>query len=132
MREEKKVKLYLYLAKRDKREIKILTTFFGNKIPPTKIHDVRKIGLPREMTNRLYQIIYDDRLLWEPWIESAESFDELKSSLKNRGYKAPRKCNKRFHYDEFLSNEVKSIDKVVISSRTKTNRIPLRKTMLGN
>jgi len=53
--------LYLYLARRDKSGIRILD-------------------------GQITQIIYDARMLWEPWVESANTFEELRASLKIRGY----------------------------------------------
>ncbi len=131
MRDEPTSKLYLYLTRRDKKEVKILTTFQGHAVPPTRVRDIRRLGLPREMANRLKQAIHDDRLLWEPWIESAESFDRLKASLKNRGYKAPRRAIQRFHSNEIMNSNVKNLGKVMPSLKTQTDRIPSRKTMLG-
>ena len=131
MRDDPTSKLYLYLARRDKRAIKILTTFRGHAVPPTRVQDIRQLGLPREMANKLNQIIQDDRLLWEPWVESAESFDQLRTSLSNRGYKAPRKSTQRFQSNAVLNSNVRGLDKVRPSSQVQTNRVPLRKTMLG-
>jgi hypothetical protein len=34
----------------------------------------------------LTEIVYESRLEWEPWIESADSFDNIKDKIKKRGY----------------------------------------------
>ena len=52
----------------------------------TRIDDVQTIGLPLEIASELKQIIYDNRIYWEPWIQSADTFDDFRAALKIRGY----------------------------------------------
>ena len=119
------------MARRDKKEIKILTTFNGQKIPPTRVKSVQQLGLGKDLSSKIEVAIYEDRLLWEPWIEGAEDFQELRTSLKNRGYKVPRKSFTRFSSSEIIQSNVKGLDKVVPAPNTQTNRHAIRKTMLG-
>jgi hypothetical protein len=35
---------------------------------------------------KIQQIIYENRMLYEPWIESAQDFNDLKTRLGGRGY----------------------------------------------
>ena len=79
-------KLYLYLARRDKKGVEILTILHGPAVPPTRVADVERLGLPRNLTEQLKQSIHDDRMYWEPWIEAADSYADLVATLKNRGY----------------------------------------------
>jgi len=131
MRDAPTSRLYLYLARRDKKEIKVLTTFQGHAVPPTRVRDVKHLGLPRELTAKLSQEIHEDRLLWEPWVEAADSFEQLRESLKKRGYKAPRRSKSRFAPEGLIESNVRGLDKIAPSPRTQTNRMPIRKTMLG-
>lgn len=82
-------KIYIYLTKRDKTTIKVLTVVKGNKCPPMKIKDVNDLKLPEELTDTLKQSIEENKMLWEPWIESANDFQELRNNLKKRGIKKP-------------------------------------------
>lgn len=124
-------KIYLYLARRDKKKVRILTTFQGHAIPPTRIDNIKKLGLPKNISSKLEATIFEDRMLWEPWMEAAESFDVLKTSLKNRGYKPPGKSKPQFPGNTFLESNVKGVDKTTLPANLMTNRIPIRKTMLG-
>lgn len=78
--------LYLYLGRRDKSGIRILAKFQGRPQLPLRVDDLNLFQLPSGWANQLEQIIFDSRMLWEPWIESSSTFDELRSNLKIRGY----------------------------------------------
>jgi hypothetical protein len=78
--------LYLYLGRRDKKAIRILAKFQGRKQMAVRIDDLDSFQLPVGWKEQLNQIIFDSRMLWEPWIESADSFDSFRSNLKIRGY----------------------------------------------
>jgi hypothetical protein len=38
------------------------------------------------MASEIANTIHENRMLWEPWIESAKDFQDLKESLRERGY----------------------------------------------
>lgn len=78
--------VYLYLAKRDKGSIRILAKFQGRDQLAVRVEDLESFQLPPGWKNQLEQIVFDSRMMWEPWIESSESFDELRLKLKSRGY----------------------------------------------
>jgi hypothetical protein len=78
--------LYLYLTRRDKFSVRILAKFQGSPQLPVRISDLSLLQLPKEWEEQLNQIIYESRMLWEPWIESEDSFQNLRTKLKNRGY----------------------------------------------
>lgn len=44
------------------------------------------LNLPSTWQRRISQIIHDNRMLYEPWIETAKDFHELRDRLKARGY----------------------------------------------
>jgi hypothetical protein len=44
------------------------------------------MGLSPELTEEIDQIIYDNRMLWETWVQSAANFNALKANLVKRGY----------------------------------------------
>jgi tRNA G26 N,N-dimethylase Trm1 len=44
------------------------------------------MGLSPELTEEIDAIIYDNRILWETWMQSAEDFSTLKENLTKRGY----------------------------------------------
>lgn len=78
--------LYLYLGRRDKTGVRFLAKFRGRPVLPTRIKELESLNLPTGWSEQLKQTIYDARMLWEPWIESSDSFEELRTALKVRGY----------------------------------------------
>lgn len=81
-----KTDLYLYLGRRDKKGIRILAKFKSQKQMAVRIDNLDSFQLPVGWKEQLTQIIFDSRMLWEPWVESASSFDVFRSNLKIRGY----------------------------------------------
>lgn len=82
--------IFLYLGRRDKSDIKILAKFNGDKQIPSRLSsNLREynFNIPENWINELSQTVYDSRLLWEPWIESAETFHDFRINLRQRGYK---------------------------------------------
>lgn len=53
----------------------------------SKLNDLSELSLPPIWERKIQQIIHDNKMLYEPWIESAESFMALRSRLLGRGYK---------------------------------------------
>lgn len=87
MAANKQTKVWIYLTRRDKNGVRFLSQFQGNEeISPTRLKDINELNLPPANTQKLSEIIYEARLEWEPWIESADSFDGLKEKIKKRGY----------------------------------------------
>ena len=80
------MKLYLYLAKRNKKGIKILTVLNSEPCMPIRLTDVKKLKLSSDMESKISQEIHSNRLLWEAWIETADDFAGLKKSLTARGF----------------------------------------------
>lgn len=79
--QEKKV--WVYLTQRNKKGVRFLSQFKGKEaISPTRMSDFSNLGLQVNYVQQLDQVVYDSRLLWESWIETAESFDEMTTKLK--------------------------------------------------
>ena len=80
--------LYLYLARRDKSAIRIIAKLKGQEQIPIriKIEDLVTFQLPVVWYNTISKIIYDNRMLWEPFIQSVDKFEDFRSQLKIRGY----------------------------------------------
>lgn len=82
------MKLYLYLGRRDRKGMMLLSTFpASSPVPPTRVTDLSKLQLPHHLTKEIQDTIHENRMEYEPWIESAKNFQDLKASLKKRGYK---------------------------------------------
>lgn len=82
--------IFLYLGRRDKSDIKILAKFNGNKQIPSRLSsNLREynFNISENLINELSQTIHDSRLMWEPWIESAETFHDFRIALRKRGYR---------------------------------------------
>lgn len=78
--------IWIYLGRRDKSGIKILSQFRGKKIIVSRVSDLADLQLPVDYQEIISKEIYDNRFLYEPWIESALSYAELREQITNRGY----------------------------------------------
>lgn len=78
--------VWIYLGKRDKDGIKLVSQFKGKKILATRIKNLSEINMPADYYDMIQSIIYENRFLYEPWIESADDFASLRQTLKLRGY----------------------------------------------
>lgn len=82
------MKLYLYLSRRDKKGIRVLSVINGNGyFPPTRINNIEELGLPPKMESTISKEILENKMLWELWIEGAKNYDSLRNALKKRRYK---------------------------------------------
>jgi hypothetical protein len=83
----KKNSLYIYLARRDKKGIKVISGFsFDGKVYATRVEDIVSLGLNPKIADEIAREASQNRMEYELFAESAASFDELKSSLAKRGY----------------------------------------------
>ena len=110
--------LYFYLARRDKKGVRIIAKFQGTPQMATRISDISSL-VPPNLSGSLNQIIYDSRMLWEPWVESAESYADLRNSLEIRGYT-------NIPISSTAEYKMKNMQKPLID----TSSLPQRTTML--
>lgn len=90
------MRLYLYLGKRDKAGIKVVSVLQGPKIS-AKVNNVKELKLDGKWEQKLSRIVYDNRMDYDLYIESATDFKELREKLKKIGYKnIPTSCNFSF------------------------------------
>lgn len=82
---KKQTKLWVYLVRRDGKGVRILTIVSSHEQSPSRLSDTSILQLSPYSKAELDRIISEDRMMWEPWIESADSYDLLKSNLKKRG-----------------------------------------------
>ena len=78
--------IWIYLGKRDKSGILILTQLRGKKILVSRLTNVDDLKLPADYKDFLKNTIYENRMNYEPWIESATNYSSLREQLKARGY----------------------------------------------
>jgi hypothetical protein len=79
--------LYVYLARLDKKGMKVISAFpFGQKVYATKVSDIEKLNLNPELSLKIAKEAYENRMMYELYLESADSFEDLKASLSKRGY----------------------------------------------
>ena len=84
-----KNRLFIYLARRDKKGIKTIANFPYSEICfPTKINikNLEKLNLSDEIKNQIYIELQKNKLIYEIYVEAAESFVKLKESLIRRGF----------------------------------------------
>jgi hypothetical protein len=117
---KKLTNIWLYLARRDKSEVKVLTVLQGEEQSPARVGDLALFQLPTTWHVELNQQIYDSRMLWEPWVESAETFVDLRKSLKSRGYSGIPVSGRPSYAGT----------KMIISPVVNTSHLPKKKVML--
>lgn len=81
------IRIWIYLARRDKSAVELLTSVLGEKQTPNRLTDLAPLLLPQSVRNQIEKKVTENKLLWELWIESADNFDDLRTALRNRGYK---------------------------------------------
>jgi hypothetical protein len=85
-----KNQIYIYLASRDKKGIKMITNFPNKAFCyPTKLNiaNIKNLNLSNNTENLIKLEFEKDKLTHELYIESATSPSDLRSSLIRRGYK---------------------------------------------
>src|SRR3972149_678995 len=120
-------RLYLYLGKRDKTGIKMVSLVQGPKIT-ARISDVKQLNLDTKWEQRLSRIMYDNRMDYELFVEHADDYQELREKLKAKGYgNIPSSCN--FSFPEMVSYrnpesaDIKTMSKVFTMTR-RANQPP--------
>ena len=80
--------LYLYLARRDKKSVRILAKFLSTSISTVRIDDsnISLIRMPNSLLPTVQQEIYDNRMLWQAWLETAESYESFRIRLAKSGH----------------------------------------------
>lgn len=81
------MKIYVYLAHRDKEGIKLMGNFNSNQEVHQKISNTAELKLPKDLEKAISSAAYENRMKWDLWIESAIDFKDLSKKLKNRGFK---------------------------------------------
>lgn len=95
-------KLYLYLASRSKQGIKIISTLQGEQRVASKVQNFEDLKLPPVWNNAVQRIVYENRMLYELWIEEAPSYQHLREQLKARGYRQlPMACTPMLNLGQF-------------------------------
>ena len=79
-------RLYLYLASRNKKGIKLITVLQSREIVNAPVKDLSELQLTKTWESQIAQIIHDNRMLYEPRMETAKDYNELRERLKHRGY----------------------------------------------
>lgn len=81
------MKAYLYLAKRDGTTVKIIAHLSSKtEITPTRLNDIKQLNLPAAWESAISRIVYNERMKWQAWIETAESYSDLRKSLHQRKF----------------------------------------------
>lgn len=79
-------KLFLYLASRSKQGIKLVTVLKTEAPTNAPLKDLKSLNLTPTWEFQIQKLIEDHKMLYEPIIESANSYAELRQGLKDRGF----------------------------------------------
>lgn len=77
---------YLYLARRDKKGAKLVARLQSSIDVVSRVENIGLLNLPPNIENDVKKIAYDNRMQWELWIETIDSYESLRKSLAKRGY----------------------------------------------
>lgn len=115
------VNLFIYLARRDKTGIRIIARVIGRELSSVRLTEesLLSLQLPSSWYTEISQIVYNDRMQWEPWIESISDFATWRTSLKKRGYSNIPVSSQ----PEFTQSKVESI-------QVNVAYLPIKKKML--
>lgn len=80
------MKAYLYLARRDKKGIKIVAILEHRNVLYSRVKSVSDLFLHSTLERPIEKIFYEHRMQWEPWIETVDSYNELIRRLRSRGF----------------------------------------------
>lgn len=78
-------KLYIYLTGRSKKGIKMVAIMRGS-CPARRLDNAKQLGIPHVWEQAINDVIYEHRMHYEPWVESAASPQALLDAIKKRGY----------------------------------------------
>ena len=79
--------LWLYLARRDSRGVRVLTVVRGRPQTAVRISDLSLLQLPPSRETEIQRIVDEHKMMWEPFLEAAEPYEILRAALKKRGFK---------------------------------------------
>ena len=75
------------MANRNKSGVKILSVFPSKTtLLAMRVKDNKVLNLPEDLDVKISKLVFEERMHWELWAESSNSYDELKKSLTKRGY----------------------------------------------
>jgi hypothetical protein len=80
------LRTWMYLGRRDKTEVRIITSVLCKYMLPISITNVSQINLPLLWQEEINQIIEQNKLLWDFWLYQAVDYRTLRYELKTRGY----------------------------------------------
>ena len=79
--------MYIYLARLDRKGMKVLASFpHGSTVYPTRVRDLNRLGLNRELFQKVASETQQNKMTHELYFESAPSLERLMDSLRERGY----------------------------------------------
>lgn len=81
------MKTYLYLARRNLRGFKLLAILAAKQpCMAIRVPDLKVLRLSIEFEKLISDQVFENRMEWELWLETADSFSELSKKLAKRGY----------------------------------------------
>lgn len=114
--------VYIYLARRNKSDVRIIGTIqSGQHIQASRLTEWSNLGLSMSDRSELKTILEGYIMDWEPWIESAENYKDLKEKLHKRGINAPPSNTPIFNFETTEITKAAAIK--LNKNRTMTRRI---------
>lgn len=87
-------KVYLYLIKRNKGDAKVIGSVIStHQFQASRLSDLGVLGMSSQERTDLEKVIESHRMEWEPWLESADDYLQLRDKLHKRGVNAPPSTN---------------------------------------
>jgi hypothetical protein len=83
-----------------------------------KLNNLNELKLSEDMHKLIKTSIEEHKMLWEPWIESCDDFQQLKKNLKKRGLKnVPTRAAPIINKKESVDNNSKKKLKTMLRKK---------------
>lgn len=74
------------MASRDKNDMKLVTVLQTERDVNSGLTDLKELNLPPAWEQEIRKIIYDNRMRYEPKMQTATSYHDLREKLKSQGH----------------------------------------------
>lgn len=112
-------KAYLYLAKKDKKGIKILSEMeYNSNIFTTKLTNLDNFNITKNQKIAIDKIINENKMNYDLYIESSDNFQLFIESLHNRGYKNLPITNNSMFYISLINKKTSIKPKTMLRKKS--------------
>ena len=67
--------------------MKLVTPLKSKNKIYSRIEKLTSLGLSAAWEKQISNVVYENRMMWELWVETAKDWETLKKALRKRGYR---------------------------------------------